>query len=183
LPSNYPNSLDSLTNPESTSTLEGHASLHGNVNDAIEAIENKLGVNGSTDVNSIDYKVSQLETNLATLDAENASELLGLDGNNDLTIDGIENKTAIDSFSKTVYKTAQYVLQIHKSAGNFTSTSNILLLNDGTDVYISESDVVSNTEQPLATVTFEENNGIISLCVTPVSGSVKVRYFRTALKA
>ncbi len=183
LATNYPTSKDNLTNPAATESMEGHATLHGNVNDAIEAIENKLGVNGSTDVNSIDYKVSQLQTNLSTLDAENASELLGLDGNNDLTIDGIENKTAIDSFSKTVYKTAQYVLQIHKSVGNLTSTSNILLLNDGSDVHISESDVVSNTEQSLATVTFEENNGIISLCVTPVSGSVKVRYFRTALKA
>jgi hypothetical protein len=183
LATNYPTSKDNLTNPAATESMEGHATLHGNVNDAIEAIENKLGVNGSSDVNSIDYKVSQLQTSLSTLDAENASELLGLDGNNDLTIDGIENKTAIDSFSKTVYKTAQYVLQIHKSAGNLTSTSNILLLNDGTDVYISESDVVSNTDQALANVTFEENNGIISLCVTPVSGSVKVRYFRTALKA
>jgi len=183
LATNYPTSKDNLTNPAATESMEGHASLHANVNDAIEAIENKLGVNGSSDVNSIDYKVSQLETNLATLDAENASELLGLDGNNDLTIDGIENKTAIDSFSKTVYKTARYSLQIHKSVGNLTSTSTILLLNDGTDVYISESDMVSNTDQPLATITFEENSGIISLCVTPVSGSIKVRYFRTALKA
>jgi hypothetical protein len=183
LATNYPTSKDNLTNPAATESMEGHAALHGTVNDAIEAIENKLGVNGSTDVNSIDYKVSQLETNLASLDSENASELLGLDGNNDLTVDGIENKTAIDSFSKTVYKTAKYSLQIHKSVRNLTSTSNILLLNDGTDVYISESDIVSNTDQTLATVTFEENNGIISLCVTPVSGSVKVRYFRTALKA
>jgi hypothetical protein len=183
LATNYPTSKDNLTNPAATESMEGHATLHGNVNDAIEAIENKLGVNGSSDVNSIDYKVSQLQTSLATLDSENASELMGLDGNNDLTIDGIENKTAIDSFSKTVYKTARYSLQVHKSVGNLTSTSTILLLNDGTDVYISESDMVSNTDQNLATVTFEENNGIISLCVTPVSGSVKVRYFRTALKA
>lgn len=179
----YPTSKDNLTNPAATESMEGHADLHGNVNDAIEAIENKLGVNGSTDVNSIDYKVSQLETSLSVLDAENASELLGLDGNNDLTIEGIENKTTIDSFSKTVYKTVRYTLQIDKSAGNLTHTSTILLLNDGTNVYISESDIVSNTDLSLATVTFEENSGIISLCVTPVSGSIKVRYFRTALKA
>ena len=180
---NYPTSKDNLTNPAATESMEGHATLHSNVNDAIEAIENKLGVNNSQDVNSIDYKVSQLQTSLSTLDAENASELLGLDGNNDLTIDGIENKTTIDSFSKTVYKTARYSLQIDKAVGNLTHTSTIVLLNDGTNVYISESDIVSNTDQSLATVTFEENSGIISLCVTPVSGSIKVRYFRTALKA
>lgn len=179
----YPTSKDNLTNPASTESLEGHATLHGNVNDAIEAIENKLGVNGSNDVNSIDYKVTQLQTTLSTLDAENASELLGLEGNNDLTIEGIENKTAIDSFSKTVYKTCRYSLQIHKSIGNLTYSSTILLLNDGTNVYISESDMVSNTDQALASITFEENSGIISLCVTPSSGSIKVRYIRTALKA
>ena len=180
---NYPTSKDNLTNPAATESMEGHATLHGNVNDAIEAIENKLGVNNSQDVNSIDYKVSQLQASLSTLDAENASELLGLDGNNDLTIDGIENKTTVDSFSKTVYKTVRYALQIDKSVGNLTHTSTITLLNDGTNVYISESDIVSNTDLSLATVTFEENSGIISLCVTPVSGSIKVRYFRTALKA
>lgn len=183
MPSNYPDSLDNLTNPESTSTLEGHAALHANVNDVLEAIELKLGVDGSTDVNSIDYKLAELETNLNALDSENASELLGLDGNNDITINGIENKTTIDSFSKTVYKTVDYKIQIDKTAGNLTHSSNILLLNDGTNVYISESNIISNTDQNLASITFEENSGIISLCVTPSSGSIRVRYFRTALKA
>ena len=98
----YPTSKDNLTNPAATESMEGHADLHGNVNDAIEAIENKLGVNGSTDVNSIDYKVSQLQTSLSTLDAENASELLGLDGNNDLTIEGIENKTTIEDIKTAI---------------------------------------------------------------------------------
>lgn len=183
LATNYPTSKDNLTNPAATESMEGHATLHGNVNDAIEAIENKLGVNGSTDANSIDYKVTQLETNLAALDAENASEILGLDGNNDITINGIENKTIIDSFSKTVYKTVDYKIQIDKTVGNLTHSSNILLLNDGTNVYISESNIISNTDQNLASITFEENSGIISLCVTPSSGSIRVRYFKTALKA
>jgi hypothetical protein len=31
-------------------------------------------------------------------------------------------------------------------------------------------------------IVFESANGIISLTVTPVSGEVTVRYFRTALK-
>ena len=183
LATNYPTSKDNLTNPAATESLEGHAALHSNVNDAIEAIETKLGVNGSTDTNSIDYKVTQLQQNLATLDAENASEILGLDGNNDLTIDGIENKTTIDSFSKSVYKTVEYKIQIDKQSGNLTTSSTVLILNDGTNVYMSESNIISNTSDTLGNITFEENNGIISLCVTPISGSIRVRYFKTALKA
>ena len=178
---NYPTSKDNLTNPAATESMEGHAALHGNVNDAIEAIENKLGVNGSTDVNSIDYKVSQLETNLSALDAENASEILGLEGNNDLTVYGIENPTNIDSFAKNAWRTVKYTIQVVKNSDVYTSE--ILASHNGTDIMVSESNIISNTNTNLFTYAFEENSGIISLRVTPVSGSISVRFIRTALKA
>lgn len=41
---NYPTSLDSLTNPGSSDLLSsGHASQHANLNDAMEAVQTKLG--------------------------------------------------------------------------------------------------------------------------------------------
>lgn len=47
MPSSYPGSFDSLTNPVSTDPLNSpaHAGQHTNANDAIEAIETTLGVN------------------------------------------------------------------------------------------------------------------------------------------
>jgi len=46
---NYPNALDSLTNPTATDTLDSvtvpHASQHTDINDAVEAIEGELGTN------------------------------------------------------------------------------------------------------------------------------------------
>lgn len=39
----YPTSLDTLTNPAATDPLTGHASQHANANDAIEALQAKLG--------------------------------------------------------------------------------------------------------------------------------------------
>jgi hypothetical protein len=177
----YPTSKDNLTNPAATQSMEGHAALHSNVNDAIEAIENKLGVNGSTDVNSIDYKVSQLEANLSALDSENASELLGLEGNNDLTVYGIENPTTIDSFAKNAWRTVRYNIQVVKNSDVYASE--ILASHNGTDIMVSESNIISNTNTSLFTYAFEENSGIISLRVTPVSGSISVRFIRTALKA
>lgn len=47
MPSNYPGSLDSLSNPAGTDTLNNpsHSSQHTNANDAIEAIESALGAN------------------------------------------------------------------------------------------------------------------------------------------
>lgn len=353
---NFPTSLDDLSNPQATDSLQGHAELHGNVNDAIEALQSKVGVDGSNNANSLDYRISALETappsteakliyetvsnntgatiskgkavyvsgavgasgklrvSLSSNSAESTStktfgitraeilngsegevvsegilqginttgandgdpvwlgtdgnllfglankpsapshlvslgivirggsantgsmfvkiqngfeleELhnvsitnpqdgnilqynattgvwenvnldleyakdediqlinttLGLAGNNDEIITGIENKTTIDTFSVSLYRTIKYNLQI--SRGSEYVSSDYLVLNDGTDINVAESNIISNTSNNLANVTFETNAGIISLCVTPTSSAVTARFVRTALKA
>ena len=61
---NFPTSLDTFTNPTSSDTLASpdHAGQHSDANDAIEALQAKVGTNGSTDASSLDYKVAQLST-------------------------------------------------------------------------------------------------------------------------
>lgn len=61
----FPASKDDFINPQPTDStqLVSHAAQHANANDAIEALETKVGVNDSTDPNSLDYKVRQLEIN------------------------------------------------------------------------------------------------------------------------
>lgn len=182
LATDYPTSIDNLSNPESNQSMEGHAALHANVNDAIEALETKIGIDGSEDVNSIDYKISQLETNLSALDSENAAEILGLEGNNDVssTVCDIENATVLDSFAKNTWSTVKYTVQITRDSEVYAS--DILVLSDGTDINVSESNIITNTNNNLFNYTFEENSGIISLKITPVSTAVTARYYRTAIK-
>ena len=94
---------------------------------------------------------------------------------------GIENATNVDSFAKATWRTVSYNLQVTK--GTDVYTSEILASHDGTNIMVSESNIISNTNTSLFTYTFEENSGIISLRVTPVSGSISVRYYRTSIKA
>jgi hypothetical protein len=63
---NFPTSLDSLTNPATTDQLNSpsHAAQHANANDAIEALEAKVGVDGSTVTTSHAYKIAQLESDI-----------------------------------------------------------------------------------------------------------------------
>lgn len=63
---NFPTSLDSLTNPATTDQLSSpsHAAQHANANDAIEALEAKVGVDGSTVTTSHAYKIAQLESDI-----------------------------------------------------------------------------------------------------------------------
>jgi hypothetical protein len=62
---NFPNSLDNLTNPASTDPTDApsHSQQHANANDAIEALEAKVGINSSANTSSLDYRVRQLEVN------------------------------------------------------------------------------------------------------------------------
>lgn len=57
----YPSSLDTFTNPQSTDLLSAagvsHASQHANVNDAVEALEAKVGANSSAVTSSHDYLI------------------------------------------------------------------------------------------------------------------------------
>lgn len=59
----FPNNLDNLLNPTGEEALFNvtpalrHSTQHANANDAIEAIEAKIGVDNSSNPNSLDYKV------------------------------------------------------------------------------------------------------------------------------
>ena len=61
---NFPASLDTLTNPTSSDSLNSpsHSAQHANSNDAIEALQAKVGVDSSAVTTSLDYRVGQLET-------------------------------------------------------------------------------------------------------------------------
>ena len=65
MPTNFPTSLDSFTNPASTDLMNSvtvpHNEQHANANDAIEALEAKVGVTSSAVTSSHDYRIAQLE--------------------------------------------------------------------------------------------------------------------------
>ena len=66
---NFPVSLDTLTNPLGSDSMVTvpHADQHADANDAIEALQAKVGIDGSADVNSLDYKISNLSSDVIAL--------------------------------------------------------------------------------------------------------------------
>jgi hypothetical protein len=60
----FPTSLDALHNPHSSLAVNaegGHAKQHVDANDAIEALQAKVGINGSAVTTSLSYKIATLE--------------------------------------------------------------------------------------------------------------------------
>jgi hypothetical protein len=175
----FPSNLDSLVNPSATNPLSNpsHSDQHINANDAIEALETKVGVNGSTDSNSLDYKVTQLQAS----GSSRVSAVLGLEGNNDLTINGIENATTIDSLDSSIWRSATYELQITKGTDVYSSVVKVLF---GSTINATETNIVTTSDNLAnpASLDFTTSGSIISLVVTPIAGSVSVRFIRTAIK-
>lgn len=64
----FPTGIDAFPNPNSSDKLNNAVSLrkhsiqHSNINDAVEALERKVGVDGSADTSSLDYKVTQVQS-------------------------------------------------------------------------------------------------------------------------
>jgi hypothetical protein len=60
----FPTSLDSFSNPSAgtpmNDTAHKHDEQHANLNDAVLALQVKVGINGSSDPNSLTYKVANM---------------------------------------------------------------------------------------------------------------------------
>lgn len=67
----FPANLDVLVNPQPLDSVEvvPHSKQHADANDAIEALEQKVGADNSSNPNSLDYKVRSLENNYLNVDA------------------------------------------------------------------------------------------------------------------
>ncbi len=101
---NFPASIDAFTNitNPTTTTLETevggrtHSEFHNDYNDALEALEAKVGADGSAVTSSHTYKIATLETQVTTLDAQNVK----LTGNQ--TVAGNKTFSGTTTFSGTV---------------------------------------------------------------------------------
>ena len=97
--SNFPLSLDSFTNPSSTDAMDSvsvpHATQHSDLNDAVEALQAKVGADSSAVASSLDYKVAQLE-------ASNGVYFAKALRNTDLTLNSTGTSVIDSSLNLTV---------------------------------------------------------------------------------
>jgi hypothetical protein len=107
---------------------------------------------------------------------------LGSDGNNEVTIAGIENSTIFDNFTASEWRSVKYVISIKKTSGgaNKYYTTELTIVPDGT----SEYGTVDN-DGNIGTISVSRAGDTVSLTVVPVVSQtpITLRYMRTGLKA
>ena len=108
---NFPSSLDSFSNPSATDAMDSatvpHADQHANVNDAVEALQAKVGVDGSAVAGSLDYQVANQGLTLVK------TQTVG---------SGVSSVTVTDAFSATFDN-----YEILMSGGTQTATTDVKL--------------------------------------------------------
>lgn len=148
----FPTSKDDFVNPQSTDSVQtvSHAAQHANANDAIEALETKVGVNNSTDPNSLDYKVKQLELNF--LDTEEVQDIAAglLDhtdhSNISVTYSDIANKLILNvSQVPAAGYTSILKHEVRASVGMVAGTPVYVSSSNGTNMFVSKASYSSES--------------------------------------
>jgi hypothetical protein len=111
---------------------------------------------------------------------------LGSAGNNEVTINGIENVTVVDNFDATVWRMVKYIVSISNTAAgaNKFYATELTVLVDGTNINVTEYGTI-DTNGNIGTINVSRTGNTVALTVTPVSGitPITVRYARIGLKA
>lgn len=111
---------------------------------------------------------------------------LGSFGNNENTINGIENPTVVDSFDATEWRMMKYMVSISKTTDGdnkfYATEFNILV--DGTNINVSEFGTIDN-DGNMGTIAVTRTGNTVAMTVTPdpLIQPVTVRFARMGLKA
>jgi hypothetical protein len=111
---------------------------------------------------------------------------LGSDGNNESTINGIENSTVFDNFTASEWRSMKYMISIKyvASGANKYYSTELNILIDGSGVSVSEYATIEN-DGNIGTISVSRAGDTVSLTVVPVGGTtpITLRYMRMGLKA
>lgn len=132
----FPGDLDSLLNPQPTDSVAAvsHAAQHADANDAIEALQVKVGKDNSADVNSIDYRLRFLENNPVTSEViqDAIADAFAAGDQSQVTVSYNDELNAITLLVNQA-QTAGYTSQVKHYVKNSSGST----INIGTPVYVS----------------------------------------------
>lgn len=111
---------------------------------------------------------------------------LGTSGNNENTVQGIENATVIDNFNATEWRMVKYLVSLSMTASgnNKFYATEITILVDGSNINVSEYGTIDN-DGNIGTISVSRTGNTVALTVTPDPAikPVTARYARMGLKA
>lgn len=144
---NYPTTLDTFNNPNANTAQNApgyqHDAQHANLNDAVAALQAKVGVNNSAVATTLDYRIRQLESSSGAVLSVN-----GLTGVVTLTSDSVGEGEA-NLYFTTARARSSVSVSAPLSYNSATGLIAIVQAGQNADGYLSQADWNSfNSKQP-----------------------------------
>jgi hypothetical protein len=137
----------------------------GNVGIGATAPSEKLDVNGKIKTNdSVLISDSQIKTTTTTRTASTA-------------------QFTADTFSSTAYRSTKYLVEVRQTSTSNFYTSEILLMHDGTEVYLTEYGTLKTSSSPVSSIDADINSGNVRLLITPFVSNTITKISRISLTA
>jgi len=166
---NFPTSLDALTNPTGASSLTSpdHAGQHTDANDAIESLQAKVGVNGSAVTSSLDYKITNINasnlTNGTVPSARISGSYTGITGLGTLTVGSIPASlltgTTLPSSIVASSLTSVGSLTSLTTTGQITMTRGALGTTAGNEIVFLDPNATTSNGDKLDTRLIRNSSG------------------------
>lgn len=93
------------------------------------------------------------------------------------------NQYVADFFDAATYRTTKYLIQVRETSGSKFYSSEILLLHDGTDVYVTQYGTVHTDSSPVSSIDADLNSGNVRLLITPSVSNTTTKVSRISLTA
>jgi len=178
----FPTSLDSLVNPATTNTLNSpsHAGQHSDANDAIEALEAKVGVNGSAVNTSLDFLVKNT-TSGHDHDGSDSKKVLVTN----LDVTGLTNSqlirrnsggTALESAGVTLADLVD-IASVQTITGKKTFSTADLNLATGRNIQVNDVDPIRGMYVPATAMFAATTNGAAGGQIETSSNKVNAKCF------
>jgi len=169
----FPSGLDTFVNPQSDDlmSLVPHHSQHADANDAIEALQTKVGLNSSTDANSLDYQMTHHTHTTSSVTDFNTKVSTQTDvAANTLSRHTHANKSTLDTLSKS-----QSDLLDRTNHTGTQSTATLSDFSESVDSRVNGLVAAGNG----VTKAYDDVANTLTLSVTPNSTNQKVAVSNT----
>ncbi len=158
------------------------ASLGGIIQGDTQVTITDTGSNGTISLVADGTTVQTTTSSLVTLN----TSLVVKEANINTTTTTRTSSTAqfvADIFSATTYRTTKYLIQVMQTGSSNFYSSEVLVLHDGTNVYLTQYGTLQTEISPVSSIDADINSGNVRLLVTPAVSDTTTKISRISLTA
>jgi hypothetical protein len=100
---------------------------------------------------------------------------------NNVIITSSTSQFVADTFLSSAYRTTKYLIQVSETGASEYYSSEILLMHDGTTVYLTEYGTLRTNNSPVSSIDADINSGNVRLLVTPAVLNTTTKISRISL--